>query len=314
MKKINYKKKNIIKALLVGGMISCILGLFVAVVIYLNNDNPLQEVVLPHPEQTDPDPFADSLVYRQNENSRVDEFDYNLNITIKEIQKVSQQYAWCKKNHEKIIFNDDCNIYINEAIVNTGYNITEHNSGIIIETKSGGYSLELIKINNKSYNYVTGKANINESDEVLNEYGKIKDEYFNEYAKHEDKTSLEYGGIGTYTRFIEFIDNNNLQKDVGLYTSNQVKEIIEKAYAVSLEDCFGKIECVRIRDGNIISYRFEKYINSSIMDDLMFVESYYLIANGTDIYACHLNYEQYISLGINLDDVLFYTTINRQVY
>ena len=314
MKKLSYKYKNIIKALLVGGIISLILGLFITVVIYLNNYKPPQEIVLPQSGPVDPDPFADSLVNRQNENSRINEFDYNLKLTIQDTQKVSEQYTWCKKNHEKIILNDNSNIYINEAIVNTGYKINESNSGLIIQTNGGSYSLELRKINNKSYNYITGKANINESDELLNEYQKIRDEYFNEYAKNEDKTALEYGGIGTYVSFIEFINNNNLQKDIGLYTSNQVKEIIEKAYNISLDSDFGKIECVRIRDGNIISYRFEKRVELGNTNNLLFIDSYYLIANGTDVYACHLNYEQYISLGIDFDDVLFYTTINRQIY
>ena len=78
MKKLSYKYKNIIKALLVGGIISLILGLFITVVIYLNNYKPPQEIVLPQSGPVDPDPFADSLVNRQNENSRINEFDYSV--------------------------------------------------------------------------------------------------------------------------------------------------------------------------------------------------------------------------------------------
>lgn len=308
--------KKFSKIFIVLIIIALIITMFVFIALNLvqkPEENP-GPVDLPKPTEVEDEPFADSLVSRENSNSRADEFNYDLSISIKETMKISDEYSWSTSGAEKIILNDDSSIYLNQYIVSSGYSIENKDDGILIKTNANDYIMEIKKINVAPFEYVTNKDNFNEENEVINQYDRIKEEYNTIYSSDIDKSTLEYGGIGTYTKMIEFIEENNLQKDIGLYTSDQVREVMEKAFNVELDESFVDIDYNKFFETDFTSHRIEKTTQIEGKDDYLYKESYFLISNGTEIYACHLNYELYIPSERDFEEVIVYTTICPQLY
>jgi hypothetical protein len=114
---------------------------------------------------------------------------------------------------------------------------------------------------------------------------------------------------------VDFVNSNDLKKEIGIYTSNQVQSIIEKSFNINFENNnFGKVEMYKISGKDVISYRIERQKESSFSEDYFNIESYFLIGNGKDIYACHLDYSLYKPSMISFDDeVLYYFTISPRI-
>ena len=307
MKRINLKK-----ALLILGIVLAISGIFAYVIIYLNKEPaPQEEIVLPHGDSTF-DPYFDSLAPRKDAPDVVNQFNYDLNISVDSIEDNKEGNS----TGDKIILKDGSVIYIAKTIKEKKYDVQESANGTLrISTKDNSYMLEIKKINNENYNKIIGVDFSEENNELLNEYKQIKEEYNTIYSNNSEKSSLEYGGIGTFSKMVDFVNNNNLQKEVGIYTSSQVQDIIEKAFNVNLDNKnFGAIEMYKISGKDIISHRIEKQQDSSFDENYFNIESYFLIGNGKDIYACHVDYSLYKPSGITFNnEVLGYFAISPRI-
>lgn len=294
MKKISLKKAIVI-----------ILSILIIIVIILflcrdlfKEKSPEKEAELPSTEAVY-DPYMGSLVDRQDAVDVAELFDYKIQL---DVETTKEAY---------VKLSDGSTLYFNNENLTSNANITSQDGNIIIETGSNNYRLEMKKIYNKEFEYIIN--NYSDDAENLNSiYSQIKDEYMSIYNNSEEQSYMEFGGIGTYKKLVKFIDENNLQRDIGLYTCDQVKSVIEKAYGITISDEYSDYQTVTTSEySDLISYQLLK-LPEDIKVDSKYAEydSYYLFSFNNDIYACHLNCNIDVETSDGFDSVLHYVSLN----
>lgn len=259
-----------------------------------NNQNT--EVELPQPEQTEEDKYKDSIVDRKEPVDYSDIFNYNLGVSVKGKEKY--------EGFDVITLTDESMLFVDEEIAEKCV-VTEEN-GIIkiqygLEYDIPTYTLELKKIYNEPYKNI--KNTIIDNTGITDKYSEIYDEYMEIYQKTDSHSFLECGGVSSYAKMVDFISENGLQYDVGLYDSEQTKKILEKAFNTKIEDFMEINYTVRKKGldiGGVANLRFQKVEEvepSNIKDDEQFImsEAYYIIADGQNVYAAHITVNKKVS-------------------
>lgn len=295
MKKINLKTTIII--------VSCVAFLATAIFLIIitanpNNKQPIQEdIVLPQAsEEKNDDKFAGSIALRKDAPSRVDLFDYQgYNIEIEEII-TNSGYIKLKDGSALFFFPEKFAVPKAEKFDN-GLKFEFGESFYGTE-----YSLEIKRIYNGTFNNI--HDNQIEADYV-DKYNQIKDEYFKIYSNSNNQSFMEFEGISTYSKMVDFIEENNLQYDTKLYNRTQTSDIIKKAYNIDNLDDYYEINKMYSNgcnpfpsSTNLLLIKETPIDNNNNNYDI-----YYLLSDGNSIYAAHLvlnipsdlSYEDYIN-------------------
>lgn len=296
MKKINLKTALIIifcVVLVTGGIMA---------LVYTMADKPDNnqntEVELPQPEQTEEDKYKDSIVDRKEPVDYSELFNYNLGVSVKEKGKF--------EGLDVITLTDKSMLFVDEEIAEKCV-LTEEN-GIIkiqygLEYDIPTYTLELKKIYNEPYKNI--KNTMVDDTDITDRYNEIYNEYMEIYQNTDSHSFLECGGVSSYAKMVDFISENGLQYDVGLYDSEQTKKILEKAFDTKIEDFMEINYTVRKKGldiGGVANLKFQKIEEvepSNNKDDIneQFVmsEAYYIIADGQNVYAAHITVNKKVS-------------------
>lgn len=262
------------------------------------NNNQNTEVKLPQPEQTEEDKYKGSIVDRKEPVDYSEIFNYNLGVSFKEKGKF--------EGLDVITLTDESMLFVDEEIAEKCV-VTEEN-GIIkiqygLEYDIPTYTLELKKIYNEPHKSI--QNTIIDYTDTTDKYTEIYNEYMEIYQDTDNHSFLEYGGVSSYAKMVDFINENELQYDVGLYDSEQTKKVLEKAFNIKIDDFVEVSYSVQKKElevGGIANLRFQKTkeiepsnIKDNTNEQFVISEAYYTIDDGQNIYAAHITVNKKVS-------------------
>lgn len=290
------KRIDIKKALIIMGMIVILViaGFFIAS--QLTKPKEKQEIKQPVAEEQDD--YENSLLSRNRGEDRTGLFNYTIAPKVKKTEKYISRFEWAKNmspdysgdiifdlsNADLVKLDDGSELFIDGLLALNKYDVSYVDNKIVVKNDDYKYGYEIIKINNDDYKCIDFYDYDNEA---TAEYQKIKENYENTYSVS-DKSMLEADGLNTYEKMVEFVKKHGVEKDVYLYTADQIKGVVERAFGVTL-DGFTTLFLSEANEGYVTSNALSKteQLNGDEIYGSSKYEAYFLQGNGKDIYAVH---------------------------
>lgn len=243
---------------------------------------------------------GDSLVGRDNGVFDADIYNYELGITAKSQSKSGDETY--------LNLSDGSLLIVGEYMTTSNFSYSNEDGNIIIETPDITYTIR--KIYNQPHTYVP----IDSEEELFLGYSKIHTEYFDIYDQHIQNddlytTSLAHGGLNSYDKLQEYVNEHGLEYDVLCYSLDSVKQVMKYAFDIEIDSTYGELTIPYSMVAFRQSPKYMKEFISSNPGAFYGQDVYYMMADATGVYAVHMNYEIPYTYNVEFENLVNFVSL-----